>query len=80
MAAHEVEAIRFCATSAARDAENSEEFMAGVRERVGVQPEVLDGDAEAQASFSGAVRDLPELPGLSGPLLVCDIEGAAPPS
>ena len=28
---HDVQAIRFCATSAARDAENSEEFVAGVR-------------------------------------------------
>ena len=73
----DVEAIRFCATSAARDAENSEEFMAGVRARVGVQPEVLDGDAEAEASFSGAVRDLPDLPDLAGPLLVCDIGGGS---
>ncbi len=77
VASFDVEAIRFCATSAARDAENSEEFMAGVRARAGVQPEVLDGDAEAEASFSGAVRDLPDLPDLSGPLLVCDIGGGS---
>ena len=33
---HDVRQIRFCATSAARDAENAEEFLSGVRERVGV--------------------------------------------
>ncbi len=78
--AREVEAVRFCATSAARDAENSAEFISGVRDRVGVDPEVLDGDAEAEASFSGAVRDLADLsgvPGLSGPVLVCDIGGGS---
>ena len=35
---HEVTRLRFCATSAARDAENSEEFVVGVRERTGVEP------------------------------------------
>ncbi len=44
---HDVREIRFCATSAARDAENAEEFVTGVRERVGVEPEVLDGLEEA---------------------------------
>ena len=33
---HDVSAIRFCATSAARDAENVEEFLRGIRERTGV--------------------------------------------
>ena len=72
--AHDVGEIRFCATSAARDAENSEEFLAGVRERVGVPPEVLDGDEEARVSFAGATRDLPPLP---EPLLVIDIGGGS---
>ena len=71
---HDVKEIRFCATSAARDAENSEEFVAGIRERTGVQPEVLDGDEEARMSFAGATRDLPPLP---EPLLVCDIGGGS---
>ena len=72
--AHDVREIRFCATSAARDAENAEEFIAGVRERVGVQPEVLDGLEEARVSFAGATRDLPPLP---EPLLVIDIGGGS---
>lgn len=72
--AHDVQAIRFCATSAARDAENAEEFIAGVRHRVGVVPEVLDGLEEARFSFSGATRDLPPMP---EPLLVLDIGGGS---
>jgi exopolyphosphatase/guanosine-5'-triphosphate,3'-diphosphate pyrophosphatase len=71
---HDVRAIRFCATSAARDAENSQDFVTGIRARVGVQPEVLDGLEEARVSFAGATRDLPALP---EPLLVCDIGGGS---
>ena len=71
---HDVKAIRFCATSAARDAENADEFVSGVRDRVGVEPEVLGGDEEAAASFAGAVRDLPPLP---EPILVLDIGGGS---
>jgi exopolyphosphatase/guanosine-5'-triphosphate,3'-diphosphate pyrophosphatase len=71
---HDVREIRFCATSAARDAENAEEFLTGIRERTGVEPEVLDGDEEARVSFAGATRSLPPLP---EPLLVCDIGGGS---
>ena len=71
---HDVAEIRFCATSATRDAENSEEFVDGIRERVGVTPDVIDGDEEARVSFSGATRDLPPLP---EPLLVIDIGGGS---
>src|SRR6478736_2527337 len=38
-----VENIRFCATSATRDATNAAVFAAGVGERLGVEPEVLSG-------------------------------------
>ncbi len=71
---HDVERLRFCATSAARDAENAQEFLDGIRERTGVLPQVLDGDEEARVSFAGAVRDLPPL---DDPLLVCDIGGGS---
>jgi exopolyphosphatase/guanosine-5'-triphosphate,3'-diphosphate pyrophosphatase len=70
----DVDHLRFCATSAARDAENAEDFLAGIRDRVGVQPEVLVGDEEARTSFAGAVRDLPPLP---EPLMVVDIGGGS---
>jgi exopolyphosphatase/guanosine-5'-triphosphate,3'-diphosphate pyrophosphatase len=72
---HDVDAIRFCATSAARDAENSAEFMAGVKERVGVEPEVLAGDEEARVSYAGATRSLGA--GLAGPFLLLDIGGGS---
>jgi exopolyphosphatase/guanosine-5'-triphosphate,3'-diphosphate pyrophosphatase len=71
---HDVKAVRFCATSAARDAENAEEFLAGVKDRTGVEAQVLDGDEEARVSFAGAIRSLPPLP---EPLLVCDIGGGS---
>ena len=65
----------FCATSAARDAENAEEFLAGVRERVGVRARRCStATQEARASFAGATRDLPPLP---EPLLVLDIGGGS---
>ncbi len=71
---HDVREIRFCATSAARDAENADDFVLGVRQRVGVEPEVLDGLEEARVSFDGATRDLPPMP---EPLLVIDIGGGS---
>ena len=71
---HDVASVRFCATSAARDAENAQVFLDGIRERTGVTPEILDGEQEARASFSGAVRDLPPLP---DPVLVLDIGGGS---
>jgi exopolyphosphatase/guanosine-5'-triphosphate,3'-diphosphate pyrophosphatase len=67
-------AVRFCATSAARDAANADEFMAGVRSRVGVEPEVLDGLDEARASYAGATRSLGDA---DRPILVVDIGGGS---
>ncbi len=66
IAAHDVDRVRFCATSASRDAENAEEFVAGVRARLGVEPEVVSGDEEAALSFDGAVRNLRDTPGRAG--------------
>ena len=69
-----VERIRFVATSAARDAENSEEFFAGIRARLGVTPDVISGDEEARLSFSGAVSGVDAG---TGPALVIDIGGGS---
>jgi exopolyphosphatase / guanosine-5'-triphosphate,3'-diphosphate pyrophosphatase len=74
VAEHRPEAMRFCATSAARDAANAADFMVGVQERVGVVPEVIDGDAEARASFAGATRALRDA---DDPVLVLDIGGGS---
>ena len=50
--------LRFCATSATRDADNSDVFVEAVRARLGVTPEVLTGAEEAALAFDGAVRHL----------------------
>ena len=55
---HGARRIRFVATSASRDAENREEFVNGIRERLGVEPEVISGDEEAALSFAGATSVL----------------------
>ncbi|GAB2445031.1 Ppx/GppA phosphatase family protein [Nocardioides hungaricus] len=67
--------VRFVATSASRDASNADVFVAGVRERLGVDPEVVSGEVEAALSFDGAVRNLRMSPAL--PVLVVDIGGGS---
>jgi exopolyphosphatase/guanosine-5'-triphosphate,3'-diphosphate pyrophosphatase len=70
------ERVRFVATSASRDVENRDEFVAGVRERLGVEPEVVTGDEEAALSFAGATRELAGSD-LGRPFLVVDIGGGS---
>ncbi len=53
-----VDRVKFCATSAVRDADNGEEFGDAIEGILGVRPVVLTGDAEARASFLGATREL----------------------
>ncbi|MFF9852615.1 Ppx/GppA phosphatase family protein [Streptomyces litmocidini] len=50
--------VRFVATSASRDAENRADFVNGVVEILGVEPEVITGDQEAEFSFTGATGEL----------------------
>ena len=69
-----VEKIRFCATSATRDATNRHLFVDGVRDRLGIEPEVISGDEEAALSFAGAIQDLDRS---EGPFLVVDIGGGS---
>ena len=69
-----VEKIRFCATSASRDATNRDLFLNGVHERLGLYPEVISGNEEASLSFNGAIR---ELPVDQSPFLVVDIGGGS---
>ncbi|MBO3088940.1 Ppx/GppA family phosphatase [Cellulomonas dongxiuzhuiae] len=70
-----VEAVRFVATSATRDARNREEFVAGVRAALGVEPEVVAGDEEARLSFRGATGVLASR--FDGPFLVVDLGGGS---
>ena len=69
-----VERIRFCATSATRDATNRDLFIEGVREILGVAPEVIPGTQEAELSFIGATK---ELGIVQAPFLVVDIGGGS---
>jgi exopolyphosphatase/guanosine-5'-triphosphate,3'-diphosphate pyrophosphatase len=71
-----VERIRFVATSAARDVSNRDEFFAGVRDRFGVEPDIIGGAEEAELSFRGATGGLVELE-VPGPYLVADIGGGS---
>ena len=57
-AQHRVEAVRFVATSATRDASNQDDFADGVQRLLGVEPEIVTGDEEARLSFVGATRGL----------------------
>ena len=59
------QSVRFVATSATRDASNRAVFVEGVRELLGVEPEVVSGQEEAGLSFAGS-------------LLGADGEGAFP--
>ena len=69
-----VEKIRFCATSATRDATNRQLFIDGVRERLGIEPEVISGEVEAALSFAGAIQDIDQS---LAPFLVVDIGGGS---
>ena len=65
--------VRITATSAVRDAVNADAFFTGVRERTGVQAEVLTGEQEGALTFAGAtgLLDVP------GPVVVLDIGGGS---
>ncbi len=79
----EATAVRFVATSATRDASNREEFAAGVRDVLGVDPEVVSGTEEAELSFRGAVSALRPRQadgptgGHDGPYAVVDLGGGS---
>jgi exopolyphosphatase/guanosine-5'-triphosphate,3'-diphosphate pyrophosphatase len=72
---HEVHAIRFVATSATRDARNRKLFVDGIRDALGVEPEVIPGSEEAELSFTGATAGLPG--DHATPFLVVDLGGGS---
>src|SRR5262249_58052349 len=62
-------------TSESRDAVTVGEFVAGVRDIVAIEPEVLSGEDEARVSFIGATAELAGT--MTGPYLVTDIGGGS---
>jgi exopolyphosphatase/guanosine-5'-triphosphate,3'-diphosphate pyrophosphatase len=73
--------VRLVATSATRDAANADEFAAGVRRILGIDPEVVSGAEEAYLSFFGATAELTSASGkpqsTEPPFLVVDIGGGS---
>jgi exopolyphosphatase / guanosine-5'-triphosphate,3'-diphosphate pyrophosphatase len=74
MDAQGVERARLVATSAVRDAANSEAFLEPAGEIVGFPAEILTGAEEGRLSFAGATADLP---GGSRSVVVLDIGGGS---
>lgn len=71
------EAVRFVATSAARDASNRDAFASGVQARLGVAPDIVTGDEEALLSYDGATRGIERRGGVPQPWVVLDIGGGS---
>jgi exopolyphosphatase / guanosine-5'-triphosphate,3'-diphosphate pyrophosphatase len=72
---HGVRRVRATATSAARDAANSQEFFDAAERALGHRPELLPGEEEALLSFRGATAGLSGK--APGPYLVVDIGGGS---
>ncbi|MFW0179531.1 exopolyphosphatase [Rothia sp. P7208] len=71
---HGVQSLRFGATSATRDATNKDVFIQGIQDILGVTPEVITGDEEAELSFYGALSSLGTN---EGKTLVIDLGGGS---
>lgn len=70
----EASSIRVIATSAARDARNSQELLAAVHAAAGLRMEIISGEQEALWVFHGVTSD-PSLASL--PLLIVDAGGGS---
>ena len=71
---HAVQRVRATATSAARDASNSELFFSAAEAALGTRPELISGEEEATLSFRGATSGLDPQ---RGPFLILDIGGGS---
>ena len=76
IAQHGAQRVRFVATSATRDAGNRDVFVAGIRSRLGVEPEVVSGEEEAALSFRGALNAASSLDSRDR-VLVVDLGGGS---
>jgi exopolyphosphatase/guanosine-5'-triphosphate,3'-diphosphate pyrophosphatase len=66
--------VRATATSAARDARNSETFFDAAERALGTRPELISGEEEAELSFRGATAGVAAS---RAPFLVVDIGGGS---
>ncbi|HWP81068.1 MAG TPA: Ppx/GppA phosphatase family protein [Bacteroidota bacterium] len=69
------ERIVTCGTSALRDAENRDEFVATVRDQIGLEVEILKGNEEAELTYLGAVSNYVKSP--KDAFVVLDIGGGS---
>ena len=74
IAKHGVRRVRAAATSAARDASNSQVFFDAAERALGTRPELLSGEEEAALSFQGATEGVDRA---LAPFLVVDIGGGS---
>jgi exopolyphosphatase/guanosine-5'-triphosphate,3'-diphosphate pyrophosphatase len=70
---YEVKKMRFIATSASRDVTNRDAFSSGIKTILGIEPEVISGEEEAELSYHGALSGLD----IEGTVLVVDIGGGS---
>jgi exopolyphosphatase / guanosine-5'-triphosphate,3'-diphosphate pyrophosphatase len=70
----DAETVRLIATSAARDAKNSQELLEAVRRAAGLRAEIISGEQEAEWVFCGVTSD-PRLHGRK--LLILDVGGGS---
>lgn len=68
-----VERLEAVGTSAMRDAEGGQAFVASAKQILGVAPRTIDGQEEARLTFAGALSGLPQ----TGNLTVFDIGGGS---
>lgn len=73
----EVSEIKAVGTSALRDAANSEDFVKRVKERLGLDIEVISGEKEAELSFVAVRRDPVLKLDLDQPLIIVDVGGGS---
>jgi exopolyphosphatase/guanosine-5'-triphosphate,3'-diphosphate pyrophosphatase len=71
---HEAEKVVALATSAVRDSDNGDEFRAKLRDRFGIDVQIISGDKEARLTFLGATSARADR---DDPTLVIDIGGGS---
>jgi exopolyphosphatase/guanosine-5'-triphosphate,3'-diphosphate pyrophosphatase len=69
------EKVIFIATSAARDAKNSDELINGVEKILGIKPKIINGETEALYSFLGVISSVKKK--LTNLSVVIDIGGGS---